>query len=202
MSIALLGTVLVMGHNGKDWPVPFPPARVAHIPVAPGTPEDARPVRAFAWATIPEDPVLGCVHRTAATPYDFERVDQAARRILQEIAFTRLHEASSIPSLRPLNAPPDFEARLWRQLSPEERRQRRERADLINRQWEIFKARVYELRMFAHRPEEAKRAAHRATLAWDKLLGWIEAASEPLPKDLQDELARVDAWVGVLRSVS
>ena len=169
-------------------------------PMPPGPqPDYALPVREFAEVVVPADPVIVCVHRPATVPYDKVTVDDAARRVMQVIKLTRLREAEYLGQLGP---PQRAERRLVpaRPPTPAERQQRRAIEEAVSRHWELFEARLYEVRMFEHQPQECQLAARRAAGAWDALLGLILRFPDPLPADLADELGEVDALVGVLRA--
>ncbi|RUL81584.1 hypothetical protein [Tautonia sociabilis] len=168
-------------------------------PMPPGPqPDYARPVLEQGGGVIPPDPVIVCIHRPAELPFDRAQVDRAASRIHQVLQWSRLREARSFATLGPPAGSP--RRLIPRQTpSPSDRLRLRALSDAIDRHWQLFEARLSEVRMFQHRPEEAQLACQRAAEAWDALLGLIQQAPNPLPADLAEEVAEVDGLVELLR---
>lgn len=188
----LLPTLLWLGQS---------PGITFLAPVPPGPrPDYARPVVYTDRAPIP-DRVTACIHRPAELPFDPERLDRAAMRILQLIKWSRLREAEHFASLGP-PAAPDRRQIPRRPPSPEERLRLKSLASAIDEHWKFFEARTYEVRMFRHRPEEGQLACRRTAEAWEALLGLIRQYPDPLPPDLVNEFKAVDALVAVIRSSS
>ncbi|QDV38697.1 hypothetical protein [Tautonia plasticadhaerens] len=188
----LLPTLLWLGQS---------PGITFLAPVPPGPrPDYARPVVQSDRAVVPET-VAGCIHRPAELPFNPEQLDRAAMRILQLIKWSRLREAKHFASLGS-PAAPDRRLIPRRPPSPEERLRLRAIAAAIDEHWKYFEARLYEVRMFRHRPEEGQLACRRAAEAWDALLGLIRQHPDPLPPDLVKEFEAVDALVAVIRASS
>jgi hypothetical protein len=192
LPIVLLPTLLWLGQS---------PGITFLAPVPPGPrPDYARPVVQSEAVAIPET-VIVCLHRPAELPFDSAQVDRAAMRILQVIKWSRLREAESIASLGP---PADAPRRLVPRRPPSisDRARLRALSGAIDEHWTFFEARLYEVRMFRHRPEEGQLACRRTAEAWDALLGLIRQHPTPLPPDLADEFEEVDALVALLRASS
>lgn len=191
LPIVLLPTLLWLGQS----PVVLPGA----TPMAMAQPDYAKPVVATAMPATPPDPVIVCIHRPGDLPFDSGQIDKAAMRILQVLKWSRLREAESIASLGP---PAESPRRLVPRSAPTllERQQRRALSQAIDMHWTMFETRLYEVRMFRHRPEEGQLACRRTAEAWDALLGLIQQYDAPLPPDLVDEVEDVDGWVGLIRA--
>lgn len=167
-------------------------------PVRPPTvPDYAWPVQAMVEPPLADDPAILCIHRPLSVSYDKGAMTGAATRILQIGAFTQVMEAGDpdafgIPRLQSrISAQGRYEGRAWN-------RNRRAYERMLDASWGVFHARVYEVRMFVHRPVEAKLAARRSVQAWSALRGQLLGGPSASHPSLAREIGKIDEQVAIL----
>lgn len=169
----------------------------AGLPQGPVVPDYAIAVRENYPKPLPDGPIIVSYYRPLSVPYDKQVVDDAARRILQVGMLTTVKEGRqgdqlAIPRLRPRSL-----SRL-RGETPAQRAYRKSIDEAIEVNWQIFEARVTEVRFFVHQPDEARLAVRRATEAWSVVRSLLMQHPQPLTPAMARSLARIESDLGAL----
>jgi hypothetical protein len=171
-------------------------AAISQYPVAP-VPDYAIAVKENYPKPLPDGPIIVSYYRPLTVPYDKQVIDDAARKILQVGFLTNVKEARqpdqlAIPMLRPRAL-----SRL-RAESPAQRAYRESLDDALTTNWEIFEARVTEIRFFVDQPDEAKLAIRRATEAWGVVRSLLLQHPQPLTPSMSNHLSMIEAALATL----
>ena len=70
----------------------------------------------------------------------------------------------------------------------------------LDRHWSYFTARVYEIRMFVHQPEQGQPAVARAVAAWRAFQTILAHQVTPVTPEQSRTLAEIDGLVRTLES--
>ncbi len=169
---------------------PLPPP----VPV----PDYAIAVRENYPKPLPDGPIIVSYYRPLAVNHDKQTVDDAARRILQIGFLTSVKEERqadqlAIPRMRPraLNRRGGD--------SREARAARRQIEQTITDHWQVFEARVVEVRFFVHQPDEMKLAIHRAGEAWSVVRSLLAQHPDAMSPLMADNIARIEEAVATLQ---
>jgi len=146
---------------------------------------------------LPDGPIIVSYYRPLSVPYDKRAIDDAARRILQVGSLTSVKEGReadrlAIPRLRPRSL-----SRL-RSETTEQRAYRKALDGAIECNWEIFEARVTEVRFFVHQPDEARLAIRRANEAWGVVRALLVQHPRPLGPEMGRELSKIESSLATL----
>lgn len=182
-SIALSIAVAATGQS------PPPPAVV---------PDYVLPVRENYPKPLPDGPIIVSYYRPLTVAHDKQKVDDAARQILQIGSLTSVKEDRqpdqlAIPRMRPRV--------LNRRCgdSREARAARREIERTIADHWQVFEARVVEVRYFVHQPDEMKVAIRRAGEAWSVVRMLLAQHPDAMTPLMAENVNRIDEAVATLQ---